>query len=425
MRVLLVSANRERLPSCVVPLGVLAVAGAVRDAHDVSVLDLCFEERPLVAIEERVRSFEPDVIGLGLRNLQTSSYSGVAERLLGEYRAMAAAIRAASRAPLVLGGAGFSLRATTLLAELQADHGVVGEGEWAFRDLLAKLVAGGAAPKLTYGAAYAKTPLDALPEPARDLVDPRYYALEGTDNVQTKRGCAFDCAYCAYPELEGSEVRFRDPERVASELLQRAAIRDVSCVFLVDAVFNTPRSHALEVCDAIARRGSPVPWVCYASPATLDEELAAAMARAGCVGAEIGSDSGNERVLARLRKPFKVERITRAEEALRRHGIRSCHTFLLGAEGETPDETATTLRFVEALQPTAAVFMAFTEDREDRPGDLAPHRAAILELLRKEAPKHPTWVVPELGIRFGEKVSRIVARRGLRGPSWLHLARMV
>jgi len=46
VRILLVSANRERLPSPVVPPGLLYVAGAVRDAHDVTLLDLCFEDDP-------------------------------------------------------------------------------------------------------------------------------------------------------------------------------------------------------------------------------------------------------------------------------------------------------------------------------------------------------------------------------------------
>ena len=70
------------------------------------------------------------------------------------------------------------------------------------------------------------------------------------------------------------------------------------------------------------------------------------------------------------------------------------------------------------------VFIVFMEDRETMSVGRARHRDAILQLLADEAPKHPGWVVPELGIRFGGKINDLVRRRGLKGPSWLHLARM-
>ena len=84
MRVLLVSANREQLPSPVVPLGLLYVAAAVRDAHEVELVDLCFADDPIHTIQERVAGFRPDVVGLGLRNLHDNTY-GSSEPLLGYY----------------------------------------------------------------------------------------------------------------------------------------------------------------------------------------------------------------------------------------------------------------------------------------------------------------------------------------------------
>lgn len=433
MRVLLVSANRERLPSPVVPIGVLAVAGAVRDAHDVSVLDLCFEADPKEALRERIRSFRPDVIGLGIRNLHTNAYDGTSQQLIADYAALVRTMKAETKnsAPVVIGGAGFSLRPNTLLPELGGDFGVVGEGEWAFRSIVDMLARNETPARITKGAMVdapvrlMKRPLasdlDRLPAIARELADARYYAFDGTDNIQTKRGCAFACAYCDYPDLEGSKVRVRDPEVIADEVAARAKHENISYLFFVDSVFNVPRSHAIAVCEAIARRGSPIPWVCYASPAGLDEDVVAAMAKAGCVGVEIGSDSGSEIILERLNKPFKLAQIARVQQLFRRFGILSCHTFVLGAMGETATEAEVTLRFVEKLDPDVAVFMAFMEDREERTVHAAPHREAILALLQREAHLHEGWVVPELGIRFGEKITNIMTKNRLKGPSWLHL----
>ena len=62
------------LPSPVVPLGLLSVAAAVAEAHEVQILDLCFERDPLAAIPRAIAAFAPEVIGLGLRNLHGNSY---------------------------------------------------------------------------------------------------------------------------------------------------------------------------------------------------------------------------------------------------------------------------------------------------------------------------------------------------------------
>lgn len=437
MRVLLVSANRERLPSPVVPLGVLSVAGALRPEHEVHVVDLCFESDPDRALRDAIAAFAPEVVGIGLRNLHSNAYEGT-ERLIEEYAARVATVRAVTSAPIVLGGAAFSLQPTTLLARLGADHGVVGEGERAFRALVDALARGERPDRLVHGAAVTKSEglvrirtsaitsdLDLLPGPARDLTDRRYFdgPGEGTANLQTKRGCAFHCTYCDYPDLEGRRVRVRAPDAIADELVALAQTPGVDHAFIVDSVFNVPPAHARAVCDAIAARGSPLPWVCYVSPAGLDEPLVAAMARAGCVGAEIGTDSGSAAVLSRLNKPFKLEQVVATRALFRRYELHDVHTFVLGAEGEDAREVEETLRFVDALDPDLAVFIVFMEDREDRRMDRAPHRRAILELLSREAPKRPGWVVPELGIRFGPKLTRVVEREGLRGPPWLYLAR--
>jgi radical SAM superfamily enzyme YgiQ (UPF0313 family) len=424
VRVLFVSANQEKLPSPVVPLGLLYVAAAVRDAHEVRVVDLCFEPDPILAVKKAIADFDPQVVALGLRNLHDNTY-GSAGPLLAYYEEVARAIKEETSAPLVVGGAAITLQPAHLVERLRADHAVVGEGERTFRALVDALARGEAPPRIVLAAAArgeTTRDLDLLPSPARDLADPRYFEVDGTGNVQTKRGCAFQCTYCDYPDLEGKKVRVRDPARVADEVLAMAGMPGVSHGFVVDSVFNVPRSHALAVCREITERGAPLPWVCYATPASMDEELVAAMARAGCVGAEIGTDSGSPRVLERLRKPFTLDQVRRTRRAFAKEGIADCHTFVIGAEDETVEEAQRTLEFVQELDPDIAVFVVFEEDRETRSLGRARHRDALLELLGREAPKRPGWIVPELGIRFGPKLTRIVKRFGLRGPSWVHLA---
>lgn len=419
MRVLLISANRERLPSPVVPLGMLSVAGALRPAHDVRVVDLCFEADPHQIVRLAIAEFAPDVVGISIRNLNDNTYAGEAT-FLDAYARLAAVVRESTSAPLVLGGAGFSLRPEDLVTRLRADHGVVGEGERAFRALVDDLAAGKTPERLIRWSG--SNQLNDLCRPARDLVDPRYYAHDGTDNIQTKRGCAFGCAYCSYPDIEGRQVRTRDPDSVADEVLERAGVPGVSHVFFVDSVFNAPYGHAISICSALEARGAPLPWTCYASPVNFDAKLVEAMVRGGCKGVEIGSDSGTDVMLTRLHKPFNLARITETHRLLAANNLRDCHTFVLGAFGETVDDARRTLDYVHNLDPDVAIFVVFHEERETADASHAGHRDAIRELLKEVAPAHAGWSVPELGIRFGEMSERYVRRMGWKGPSWGYLA---
>lgn len=421
MRVLLVSTNREQLPSLVVPIGALSVAAATRDAaaaHAVEVVDLCFEDDPFAALSGAIARARPDVIGLSVRNLRDNGYTRA--HVLAEYHAaLGRTIRAATDAPVILGGAAVTLQPRAMLERVGARHAVVGEGERAFPALLDAL-ARGERPDAIVQATPA--PLDELPRPAFELADPRYAALEGTLPLQTKRGCQFHCAYCDYPDLEGRAVRTRAPFEVARDFARLSAEGGAAHVFIVDSVFNAPPAHARAICDALIAQGNRLPWSCYASPAGLDDALVAKMAASGCVGVELGTDAGTEAGLRRLRKPFDLAAVRRVRASFRAHGLADCHSFVLGAEGETPDEALEALAFVEALDPDVAVFLVFAEDREARADAAAAHRAALLALLAREAPKRPGWVAPQLGVRFGPKVTRLVRQRGLRGPAWLHLA---
>jgi hypothetical protein len=148
------------------------------------------------------------------------------------------------------------------------------------------------------------------------------------------------------------------------------------------------------------------------------------MVQAGCKGVEIGSDAGTERILKLLKKPFRLEHILKTRQLFVRHGLLDSHTFVLGTEGETVEEARETLEFAKRLNPDVAVFIVFMEDREAMTIHRARHRDALLELLQREAPAQTGWLVPELGIRFGQSYTFAFGTKRFDGPNWLKLAGM-
>ncbi len=437
MRIAFVSANREKMPDAVIPLGVLSVMAATPARHERTLIDLCFEDDPHLALHRALRAFEPDLVAVGLRNIQSNDYSGVADNLAYS-RALVGAIRGATSAPIVLGGGGYSVMPRQILLELEADLGIAGEGELPFPQLLDALEA--AAPLDRIPSFYRRAgedviaptaapvfaELDALPMVDRRAVDPRYYARYGIDSVQTKRGCPLRCDYCTYPSIEGRSTRRKSPERVARELERlRTEHPSVAHYFIVDSTFNLPNAHARAVCDAILERRIDLPWTCYANPIAFDAPLAERMAEAGCVGMEIGSDSGCDEILDRLQKGFHTTQIRRIHDVARAAGLEDCHTFVLGTQGETLDHVKRTLDFVSELDPFAAILLPWVDDGESvAPAYRAERRelrARVLELLAERARTEPTWIIPPLGVSFDEDLFDTLRAHGFRGPLWQHI----
>lgn len=440
MRIAFVAANREVLPDPVIPLGLLTVLEACPSTHERLFLDLCFELDPERALRDFIRAQKPELVALSLRNLQSADY-GDAHSNVQAYEGLVAAVREVSDAPIVLGGGGYSLMPEALLEQLSADFGVAGEGEIVLPALVEALSTGADLAevaglyRLVEGRAQrprsvpAFVDLGTLEFPSRTRVDRRHYAASGIESVQTKRGCPLHCSYCTYPTIEGHRSRLRPAVRVADELEHiRLVAPEVNHFFVVDSVFNLPRHHALAVADAICERGIDLPWTCYANPIGFDRELAEHMVQAGCVGIEVGSDSGSDEVLAKLGKSFDAAAIRRAHQVAEDAGLLDCHTFLLGTPGETLDEVQRSLDFIVDLDPAAAILMVWNDDAEAlQPPSAGPRtavRESILELLRERSATQGHWVVPPLGKRFDARCFGLLRRRGLTGPLWQHLARM-
>ena len=72
MRVAFVSGNRELLPDAAIPIGILCVIANLPKRHETTFIDLCFEDTPSEALSRGLCEFQPDVVALGMRNIQNA-----------------------------------------------------------------------------------------------------------------------------------------------------------------------------------------------------------------------------------------------------------------------------------------------------------------------------------------------------------------
>jgi radical SAM superfamily enzyme YgiQ (UPF0313 family) len=453
MRVLLISANTEQLPDPVFPLGAAYMAAvAERHGHTVATFDCCFATDPPAALAAVLADVVPEVVGISLRNLDSSAYPQTTS-YVADYRALVDTVRAATRAPIVLGGAGFTVMPGTLMRALGADVGVVGEGEQAFPWVLERLAAG--AP-LTTTAAMRCEPagvgvcvrpsarirhLDDAGPPLRERFDWRaYYERGGALNVQTKRGCVFECVFCSYPLIEGAAVRLRSPAAVVDEIAAARRATGARHWFFVDNIFNLPLRHAKAICAELVARDLDIEWSAYLNPKFVDDELCALMARSGCRAVEFGTDSGAPTMIANLRKEFDADDLRRTSRCCHAHGIKFCHSLIFGGPGETAETVEQTIALMEELRPTAVIAMTGIRilpgtgmvEVARRDGQLDPDDPlieprfyvspalgdALIDRIDAYARQQPNWIVPGLGIKTNVAVLRRLRARRIKGQLW-------
>jgi radical SAM superfamily enzyme YgiQ (UPF0313 family) len=423
MNILLFSVVTEVGSLPVLPLGMACVAAsAERAGHRVR--QMCLTPAELERrLPAELSALPPDVIGLAVRNIDNQSCQQPVF-FLEPVRAAVRLCRRFSPAPVVVGGAGYSIFARSALDFLEADYGVRGEGERTFPQLLERLQKrqppDGLAGLVKRGPAgtgsarpwssLAELP---LPRPGRHLVLPPEPHADLWVPFQTRRGCAMDCSYCSTSAIEGRRLRWRPVSQVVDGLAQYVAL-GWRRFFFVDNCFNLPPSYALKLCRGIVAAGLDIRWHAIIYPWQVDAELVRAMAAAGCAEVSLGFESGCVSVLGRMNKRYGPRDVRRVSRLLREHGIRRLGFLMLGGPGETRATVEASLDFADELACEALKVTVGLRIYPDTPlARIA--RAERLVAPRDDLLRPRFFLVPELADWLPEEVTRRAAGR----PHWL------
>lgn len=373
MRVLIIPASGDFFPMHAAPLGEAYVAAYLQKVgHEVEILDLALSKDYKKDIEKRVTSFEPQVIGMSIRNIDIACYPAT----LYFYPYAKNAImftKEITDVPVILGGSGFSIFAEEILRDLSHNNGnnigIWGEGEYAFAEVVKRIEHGEDPRALEKGVCYLdnagnytqKPPwrvenLDELPNPARELLpNDKYQLVNGRviGNLQTQRGCPFNCVFCSYKYLEGPKMRYRSPEKVAEELDIMVNNYGIPNVFIADSVMNLDFNHVKGICKEIKKRDINVTWGANYRADKKFDDLLPLMKESGADHFAIGVDSLSDSVLDRMKKGNKKEEIRTTTKLATKLEIEQFLSVMLGAPGDT---LATVRESLETLN-TLDIFM--------------------------------------------------------------------
>ena len=447
MKVLLISANILRIPYPVYPLGLDYVAGSLDSRYQTKIADLNDFATP-DELETSIREFSPDFAGVSIRNIDNTDVIN-SRGFLPEYQNLISRIRTNSNARIILGGSGFTIFPVEFMQALDADYGIVGEGERLslLLDALEKNLDVKQIPGVL-----TKEKTDIVYEPWKGDIkrhfnpaNPNtqfYLSHGGMLNLQTKRGCPFHCTYCTYPHIEGARMRFFPPCEVARNAreLQDAGAK---YIFITDSAFNASYDHSSQVAKAFIEARVSIPWGGFFAPTIPPDDYFKLMADAGLTHVEFGTESLSDTVLNNLRKPFASGDVFAAHEKALEASLHIAHYLLLGGPGENKQTLQKTLIGLDSLE--RAVFFFFCgiriyphTDLYDvalREGQITAKQnilppvfyrsgeisvAEIMQMVENHANGRPNWLIGA-GEAKATRVLPKLYRRGFTGPLWEYL----
>jgi anaerobic magnesium-protoporphyrin IX monomethyl ester cyclase len=204
--------------------------------------------------------------------------------------------------------------------------------------------------------------LDAQPFPDREAIDfAPYFSVwrtrHGMSSVSliAARGCPYTCTWCSR-SVFGDTHRRRSPDNVADEVAAIVERYKPDMLWYADDVFTIHPGWILKYSRVMAARGMRIPFECISRPERINDQIADALARLGCLRLWIGSESGSQRVLDAMKRRVTVEQVQRATRLLQSRGIQVGMFLMLGYPGEQREDIEATIEHLKRASPD--VFLA-------------------------------------------------------------------
>ncbi|MFA5070498.1 MAG: radical SAM protein [Patescibacteria group bacterium] len=354
------------------PLGLGYLAAVLEKAgHEVKIFDCMVEEGSAV---DYCSNFSPELVGISANTPLIKSAWEIASE-----------IKKKGNSFIVLGGPHPTALPEESLKLPYIDAVVRGEGEETVLELVEALaekkgLADISGLSFKEGDSLIHNParplnnnLDTLPWPAYHLYQSDKYSVTQPLRdrpfgkakafyLMTSRGCPYACSFC-FKGIYGLSWRPRTPENVVAEwdfLVNKLGATEIG---VQDDLFNFDKKRALRICDLLVEKNlSHVPWITNNGIRVnfVDEELLAAMKKAGCKRVAFGVESGDQRILDHIHKKITLEMVRKAFTAAKKVGLETMGFFMFGNLGENEGTMEKTIQFALELDPLVSHFSVAT-----------------------------------------------------------------
>ncbi|HVX84796.1 MAG TPA: magnesium-protoporphyrin IX monomethyl ester anaerobic oxidative cyclase [Phycisphaerae bacterium] len=330
---------REQLP----PLGLLFVGGSLVDAgHEVKVVDGEFGPMGAEEMAEEAFAWRPEILMVG--------HSGSTSGHPSACAVMRAVKRRLPKVRIVYGGVFPTYHWREVLRDVECVDVVVrGEGEKTIRAVVRALEEGtdlGEVEGIAYrdGGRIVGTRAAAMIENLDEyrvgweLVDLKRYGYWGGKRavvVQFSRGCPHLCSYCGQRGF-WTKWRHRDPVKLAEEIAWLHRRHGVEVFNFADENPTASRKAWKAFLEALIATGVKVTLVgsTRADDIVRDADILHLYKQAGVERWLMGMENYDAETLKKIRKGGSMMKDRQAIQLLRKHGILSMATWVVGFEEE-------------------------------------------------------------------------------------------
>ena len=307
------------------PLELEYLAAAVQANHQVDLVDMILEKKPL---EYFIRRYQPRVVGLTAYISHINIVKGYAKIIKGINPDIS----------VVVGGVHADVVPEDFL-DKNIDYIISGNGIDSFRRLINQIEKNrqGMREKIIRGNGEIEIPPFFPDRSITDKYRSRYYYIyhKPCALLKTSYGCPFTCTFCFCRQITGGKYRERDLDNVLEEVKQ---IREPE-VYIVDDNFLVDPRRVKRFCDLLKKHGIKKKYLIYgrANFIVENEPIMAEFADLGLRAVIVGVESPHARELVQYNKKSSVEINEQAISILKKLGIDCYATMILGIDWDDGD----------------------------------------------------------------------------------------
>jgi radical SAM superfamily enzyme YgiQ (UPF0313 family) len=149
--------------------------------------------------------------------------------------------------------------------------------------------------------------------------------------ILSNRGCRAQCTFCSVRNFNGVGVRRREVSSVIEELKILKNDYNIDHVMWLDDDFLYDEKESMLLFNEMVKNKLNMTWDCsngVIAFACKDEIIHAAQ-ESGCIGVNIGMESGNRDILKSIKKPGTVENFLAAAEVFKKYSKINARVFLM------------------------------------------------------------------------------------------------
>jgi radical SAM superfamily enzyme YgiQ (UPF0313 family) len=324
---------------------------------------------------EKIDSFKPDVLGVTANSIEFEKFEGLIEVIKG----------IKPKPFVIIGGVHPTVAPEEVIQNPFIDALCRGEGEEAWEEFLMRLINDRDISDIKN--LWIKTKTSIKKNPIRPLIgedklwerpldysffDKRHFTapfdgkIYHRGQIESSRGCPFECTYCANTAFKnvyrglGKFVRIRPFENLVKAIKKQVELGSEMIQFQDECFLSIPYAHLKKFCEWYCEE-IKLPMMVQTRPESVKEEKIKLLADMNIpVQISCGIESGSERILFEIcNRKTTLQNIKKAFEIIKKYNIRATGYTMIGFPTETREEAFQTIFLIRDLDLDISIMSIF------------------------------------------------------------------